>query len=69
MGSLLFGNNKGNSGNGILGMISQIRQFMNSPDSANAEQKVKELLSSGKMSQQQFENLKSQAEQLARFFK
>lgn len=68
MGSLLFGNKK-DSNTGLIGMVSQIKQFMNSPDSANAEQKVKELLSSGKMSQQQFENLKSQAEQLARFFK
>jgi hypothetical protein len=34
-----------------------------------AEQRVKELLSSGKMSQEQFNNLKSIAQQYSSFFK
>ena len=67
MSSLLFGNKPSN--NGFLGMISQFKDFMNSPNSADAENKVKELLSSGKMSQTQFEELKRQAEQFASFLK
>jgi len=47
--------------------MNQFQQFRNG-FSGNAQEKVQQLLNSGQMSQQQFQQLQSMANQLQRFF-
>lgn len=46
-------------------ILQQFAQFKRMMQGKNPEQMVKEMLSSGRMSQEQFENLKSQAQSLS----
>ena len=50
-------------------MIAEFKKFAKGMTPQQAEQEVKELLSSGKMSQAQFEQLKKQAQQFIQFLK
>lgn len=47
-----------------MNMIQQFQQFAKSMTPAGAKAKVKELLSNGQMSKEQFEELKSQAQNI-----
>lgn len=51
-----------------LSMISQIRQFAQGLN-GDPRQQVQQLLNSGRMSQQQFNELSAKAQQLMPFFK
>lgn len=50
-------------------MISEFQKFANSMQGKNPNQMIQELLKSGKMSKQQYEQLGKQATQLAQLFK
>ena len=58
--------------NPILGnqvnMMTQLQQFRQQLGGADPQQKVMELLRTGKMSQQQFEQLKQQATSIQKMF-
>ena len=49
-------------------LLSQFRTFAQSMTPAQAQQQVQQLLQSGRMSQQQFQQLQSQAKQFAQMF-
>nr|DAJ81037.1 MAG TPA: Protein of unknown function (DUF2680) [Caudoviricetes sp.] len=55
--------------NNPLAMISEFRKFAAGMTPAGAKQKVEQLLASGQMTQEQFEQLKAQAEQFSQFLK
>lgn len=48
-------------------MMSSFKQFQQQITPAQAETQVKELLSSGQMTQEQFENLKQMAQQYSNY--
>ena len=48
-------------------MVSEFRKFAANMTPERAEQEINQLLSSGKMSKQQFEELKQQAESFMQF--
>jgi hypothetical protein len=50
-------------------MISEFRKFAAGMTPEGAKQQVEQLLSSGKMTQEQFRQLKAQAEQFSQFLK
>nr|DAH32775.1 MAG TPA: Protein of unknown function (DUF2680) [Caudoviricetes sp.] len=50
-------------------MISEFRKFAAGMTPAGAKQKVEQLLASGQMTQEQFEQLKAQAEKFSQFLK
>ena len=54
--------------NNMANLLSQFNQFR-STFSGNPEQQVKQLLQSGRMSQEQFNQLAQTANQLRQFFK
>lgn len=56
----MFGNRQ--QGNGVLGMIQQFNQFKNSFN-GDARQQVQQMLDSGQISQQQFNQLSKAATQ------
>ena len=51
-----------------MAMLAEFRQFMALTSPQRAEQEVKQLLASGQMSAQQFEELKRQAQTLMPYF-
>lgn len=53
----------------LMQMIQSFNSFKQQYSPAQAEQKVKELLMNGQMSQSQFENLKQMALQFSNFFR
>lgn len=55
--------------NNPLAMISEFRKFATGMTPEGAKQQVEQLLSSGKMTQEQFRQLKAQAEQFSQFLK
>lgn len=55
--------------NNPLQMISEFRKFAQGITPQGAKAEVEKLLQSGQMSQQQFEQLKQQAESFAKFLK
>lgn len=55
--------------NNPLAMISEFRKFAAGMTPEGAKQQVEQLLSSGKMTQEQFRQLKAQAEQFSQFLK
>lgn len=55
--------------NNPLQMLSQLKQFAKGMSPQQAEQIVRQKLQSGEMSQQQFESLKQQAQELSNLFK
>lgn len=54
--------------NNPMTMLAEFRQFMALISPQRAEQEVKQLLASGQMSAQQFEELKQQAQTLMPYF-
>ena len=52
-----------------LAMIAEFRKFAQGITPEKAQQQVEQLLSSGKMSQGQFEQLKRQADEFMKFLK
>lgn len=52
-----------------LAMMQEFNKFRRSITPAGAKQRVQELLQSGQMSQQQFEQLQQQAQTFAQFLK
>lgn len=66
--SSLFNDFNPNPTNNITNLLSQFNQF-SSTFSGNPEQQVKQLLQTGRMSQEQFNQLAQTANQLYRFIK
>lgn len=52
-----------------LAMMQEFQKFRRSITPEGAKQRVQELLQSGKMSQQQFEQLQQQAQMFSQFLK
>lgn len=50
-------------------MMTEFRKFAQGMTPEGARQRVEQLLASGKMSQEQFEQLKEQAQQFSQFLK
>ena len=65
--NLLSGSLPQQGNNQMMSMINQFIQFKNSFQ-GNPEEKVKELMNSGKMTQEQFNNLSQIAKQFESFF-
>lgn len=53
--------------NNPLAMVAEFRKFAASMTPQKAEEQVRQMLADGRMSQQQFESLKQQAQGLMRF--
>ena len=66
--SSLFNDFNPNPANNMTNLLSQFNQFR-STFSGNPEQQVKQLIQSGRMSQEQFNQLAQTANQLYRFIK
>ena len=66
----MFGSNSQNGGpfGNLMGMMSQFNNFRNSFQ-GDPEQKVKELLNSGQMTQAQFDQLSQMAQQFQNMMK
>ena len=65
----IFQNLPTQSGNNPLQMLSEFKRFASMTNPQNAKAEVERLMQSGQMSQQQFEQLKQQAESFAKFLK
>lgn len=65
---LLQKNSKSQPNNPIA-MIAEFKKFAAGMTPAGAKQKVEQLLASGQMTQEQFEQLKEPAEQFSQFLK
>lgn len=55
--------------NNPLALMAEFRKFAQSMTPEKAQKEVEQLLASGKMSQEQFEDLKQQAQEFARFLR
>lgn len=55
--------------NNPLAMISEFRKFAASMTPEGAKQQINQLLSSGQMTQEQFQQLQSQAKEFMKFLK
>lgn len=66
---LMQGNNRQRQGNNPIAMLAEFKKFAAGITPAGAKQKVEQLLASGQMTQEQFEQLKAQAEQFSQFLK
>lgn len=55
--------------NNPLALMAEFRKFAQNMTPEKAQKEVEQLLTSGKMSQAQFEDLKQQAKEFARFLK
>lgn len=53
--------------NNPLAMVAELRKFAASMTPQKAEEQVRQMLADGRMSQQQFESLKQQAQGLMQF--
>lgn len=58
-----------NQSNNPMAMLSKFREFAAGITPDGARKQVEQLLASGKMSQAQFEQLKSQAQEFSKFLK
>ena len=65
----IFQNLPTQSGNNPLQMLSEFKRFASMTNPQNAKAEVERLLQNGQMTQQQFEQLKQQAESFAKFLK
>lgn len=63
----LLGNNQNNPMSNVLRLKNDLERFRNG-FSGNAQQEVQNLLNSGRMSQEQFNQLQSQAQQILQMF-
>ncbi len=62
-------NRQQNLPNNPIAMISKFRQFAAGMTPEKAKQQVEQMLSSGQISQEQFQQLKQQANELMQFLK
>lgn len=69
MNQLLKNTSKSAMPNNPMLMLAEFRKFAQGMTPQNAKAEVEKLLQSGQMSQQQFEELKQQAESFASFLK
>nr|DAG58348.1 MAG TPA: hypothetical protein [Caudoviricetes sp.]DAW47951.1 MAG TPA: hypothetical protein [Caudoviricetes sp.] len=69
MNQLLKNTSKSAMPNNPILMLAEFRKFAQGMTPQNAKAEVEKLLQSGQMSQQQFEELKQQAESFASFLK
>lgn len=69
MASSLFRNLPPRRPNNPLQMIAEFKKFAQGMTPQKAEQEINRLLQSGQMSQQQFEQLKEQAQTFMQFLK
>ena len=72
MASSIFGKNQmqqAQVGNNPIQMIAQFRQFAKSMTPKKAQQQIEKMLTSGQMSQAQFESLKQQAQSFMQLLK
>ncbi len=69
MNQLLKSTSRSAIPNNPMQMLSEFRKFAQGMTPQNAKAEVEKLLQSGQMSQQQFEELKQQAESFAAFLK
>lgn len=64
-----LGPRPGKTGNNPLAMLTELRKFAQGMTPQRAEQEINRLMQSGQMSQQQFEALKAQAEEIMQYLK
>ena len=70
MASSLFGNSKPPlPQNNLMGMLQQFNQFKQSMSGKNPQEMVQQLIQSGQMSRQQFDQLSQMASQMQQFLK
>lgn len=72
MASSIFGANpmqQMQAGSNPMQMIAQFRQFAKSMTPQKAQQQIEKMLTSGQMSQSQFESLKQQAQSFMQLLK
>lgn len=72
MASSIFGANpvqQTQAGSNPIQMIAQFRQFAKSMTPQKAQQQIEKMLTSGQMSQAQFESLKQQAQSFMQLLK
>ena len=70
MASSLFGNSKPSlPQNNLMGMLQQFNQFKQQMSGKNPQEMVQQLLQSGQMSRQQFDQLSQMASQMQQFLK
>lgn len=69
MMQMLNSNRNATSPNNPFAMISEFKKFAKGMTPQQAEKQVEQLLKSGKMSQQQFQQLQEQAKQFMQFLK
>ncbi len=69
MEQFLRGNQQQSLPNNPIAMISKFRQFAAGMTPEKAKQQVEQMLSSGQISQEQFQQLKQQANELMQFLK
>lgn len=72
MASSIFGENQMQqmqAGSNPMQMIAQFRQFAKSMTPQKAQQQIEKMLTSGQMSQTQFESLKQQAQSFMQLLK
>lgn len=65
----ILGPNQINKGNDFFNLLSQFNEFKSMYQGGDPKQQVQSLLRSGQMSQEQFEQLAQQADQLRAFLK
>ena len=65
MASSLFGGNQKQPSNPMMDMLNQFQQFKQQLGGQNPQAMVQELLKSGRMSQQQFQQLSEMAKSLS----
>ena len=69
LNQFLRGNQQQSLPNNPLAMISKFRQFAAGMTPEGAKQQVEQMLSSGQISQEQFEQYKQQANEFMKFLK
>ena len=70
MASSLFGNSKPSlPQNNLMGMLQQFNQFKQQMSGKNPQEMVQQLIQSGQMSRQQFDQLSQMANQMKQFLK
>lgn len=70
MASSLFGSSKPSlPQNNLMGMLQQFNQFKQQMSGKNPQEMVQQLIQSGQMSRQQFDQLSQMANQMQQFLK
>lgn len=69
MMQMLNSNRNATSPNNPFAMISEFKKFAKGMTPQQAEQQIEQLLKSGKMSQQQFQQLQEQAKEFMQFLR